>query len=280
MLHPQLTINAKGRLLSFETPRIMAILNVTPDSFYPGSRIGSPGEAVDRAGAMLEAGADVLDVGGMSSRPGAELIPGPEEMERVLPVISALHRAFPEALLSVDTVRADVARAAVEAGAAMINDISAGSIDPAMFETVAALQVPYVLMHMKGRPDNMRSHAEYENVTLEVLDFLALKLSGLRALGVKDVIVDPGFGFGKTIDHNYRLLKELAAFKIMDAPLLVGLSRKSMVYRVTGGEPADALPGASALHLVALQRGAGMIRTHDVAETAGIIKIFNRMKNA
>lgn len=274
------SLNCGGRLLTLDEPRLMGILNVTPDSFFSGSRVVSVAEWIDKAGQMLAEGAAILDVGGMSSRPGAPLIGIQEEIDRVLPAVASLAQAFPDAILSVDTVRAAVARAAVEAGASMVNDISAGSIDPELYATVASLGVPYILMHMKGQPENMSQQAQYEEVVTDVFDFLARELAALRALGVKDVVVDPGFGFGKTIDHNYRLLNKLHVFQALDVPVLAGLSRKSMIYKVLGTSPEQALNGTSVLHLVALQQGAQLLRVHDVAAAQEVITLWKRIKKA
>ncbi|MCB0635998.1 MAG: dihydropteroate synthase [Lewinella sp.] len=278
MLFPQKTINCGGRLLTLETPRIMGIINVTPDSFYAGSRRRELAAIVATAGDMLAAGADILDIGGMSSRPGAELISVPEELERVIPAIEAILATHPEALISVDTVRAEVARQAVSTGAVMINDISAGRIDPVMYDTAAGLRVPYILMHMRGTPADMQRQAEYEDVSLAVLDFLAAELAILREKGVSDVIADPGFGFGKTIDHNYQLLDKLHTLQILEIPILAGLSRKSMIYRVLGKEPADALNGTTALHMLALEQGARLLRVHDVGPAREVIQLWERLQ--
>jgi len=255
----------------------MGILNVTPDSFYSGSRVSETDDVLRRAEKMLEDGATFLDVGGMSSRPGAELVTEEEELKRVLPAIEAIHSRFPEALISIDTVWASVARKAVEAGACMVNDISAGRLDPKLYETVADLQVPYVLMHMQGTPRDMQRDPQYENVVEEVMDFLTMELGKLRELGVHDVILDPGFGFGKTVAHNYTLLRELSGLQILEAPLLVGISRKSMITRVLEVSPEEALNGTTALHMVALQEGARILRVHDVKEASEVIRIFSQL---
>ena len=255
----------------------MGILNVTPDSFYSGSRVSETDGVLRRAEKMLEDGATFLDVGGMSSRPGAELVTEEEELKRVLPAIEAIHSRFPEALISIDTVWASVARKAVEAGACMVNDISAGRLDPKLYETVADLQVPYVLMHMQGTPRDMQRDPQYENVVEEVMDFLTMELGKLRELGVHDVILDPGFGFGKTVAHNYTLLRELSGLQILEAPLLVGISRKSMITRVLEVSPEEALNGTTALHMVALQEGARILRVHDVKEASEVIRIFSQL---
>ncbi|MBK6903859.1 MAG: dihydropteroate synthase, partial [Saprospirales bacterium] len=271
MLSPQSTLNLRGHLLDLTTPQVMGILNLTPDSFFPGSRMQGTDALLEKAEQMLSEGASILDLGGMSSRPGAEMISEEEELRRVVPAIEALVRRFPDALLSVDTVRSRVARESVQAGAAMINDISAGRLDPAMYETVASLRVPYVLMHMKGMPDTMQKDPVYEDVLIEVMDFLIAELGKLRDLGIHDVILDPGFGFGKTVAHNYELLKNLSTFQILERPLLVGISRKSMITRVLGVSPAEALNGTTALHMVALQEGAKILRVHDVKEAVEVV---------
>lgn len=278
MLHPHLTINCRGRLLELSTPIVMGILNVNQDSFYAGSRLSEKSELLKRAEQMLREGAGLLDVGGMSSRPGAEIIPQEEELQRIIPAIEALHVAFPEALISVDTIRAKVAREAVAAGAVMVNDISAGRFDEDLYPTVAELQVPYVLMHMQRRPETMQQEPSYENVVLEVLDFLTTELARLRALGVKDVLIDPGFGFGKTVGHNYQLLRSLHTFQIPGVPILVGISRKSMICKVLRVNPPDALNGTSVLHLAALQQGARVLRVHDVQPAMEVIRLWQQME--
>ncbi len=277
MLSPQSTINLRGHLLDLTTPQVMGILNLTPDSFFPGSRMQGTDALLEKAEQMLSEGASILDLGGMSSRPGAEMISEEEELRRVVPAIEALVRRFPDALLSVDTVRSRVARESVQAGAAMINDISAGRLDPAMYETVASLRVPYVLMHMKGMPDTMQKDPVYEDVLIEVMDFLIAELGKLRDLGIHDVILDPGFGFGKTVAHNYELLKNLSTFQILERPLLVGISRKSMITRVLGVSPAEALNGTTALHMVALQEGAKILRVHDVKEAVEVVRVYGAL---
>lgn len=277
MLHPQRTLNCKGRLLTLDRPLVMGILNLTPDSFFEGSRVQNGGGLLARAEQMLAEGADILDIGGMSSRPGSDVISQEEELKRVLPAIEALHRHFPQAILSVDTVRASVARQAVEAGASLVNDISAGRLDEAMYETVAALRVPYVLMHMQGTPRTMQQDPHYDDVVVEILDFFIAEMEKLRALGVHDIILDPGFGFGKTLAHNYELLRGMQAFQILEAPVLAGLSRKSMITRLLGVSPAEALNGTTALHLAALQNGARILRVHDVKEAVEVVKIFQQL---
>ncbi len=274
MLPVPRTLNCNGRLLTLDQPRIMGILNATPDSFYAGSRVDSVQAAVDRAGAMLAAGADILDIGGMSTRPGADVIDPAEEADRVGPVISAVARAFPEAIISVDTVYAATARLAVGAGAGMVNDISAGSLDEHLLATVAELGVPYVLMHMQGRPENMKQRTDYDDLLTDIWDFLARKISHLRSLGQLDIIVDPGLGFGKTIEQNFKILHNLHAFRTLDLPLLVGLSRKSMIWKTLEVDPSAALNGTTALHVIALQQGANILRVHDVAPAREVVRLL------
>ncbi len=280
MLHPQQTLRCGHQLLDLSEPQVMGILNITPDSFFDGGKYQSVQAAVDRAGRMLEEGAAILDVGGMSSRPGAEIISPEEELERVLPVLDGLHAAFPQAPLSIDTIRAEVARQAVRAGACMINDISAGRYDPGLFAAVAELNVPYILMHMQGEPKTMQRGPAYKDVVLEVLDFFLENVAKLRALGVVDILLDPGFGFGKTVAHNYRLLQELRTFQMLDCPILAGLSRKSMICRVLEVAPAQALNGTTALHMVALQQGARLLRVHDVREARQVIRLWTELEKA
>jgi dihydropteroate synthase len=279
MLYPRLTLNCRGRLLSLEEPVVMGILNVTPDSFFDGGRYNSKDDVLRQTERMLEEGAAIIDIGGMSSRPGAELIAVEEEMQRVLPPIQAIASAFPKAIVSIDTVRSQVAREAVEAGASIVNDISAAAFDEAMYPTVAALGVPYVLMHMQGSPKTMQRHPEYEDVVQEVLDFLIAEIGKLRALDVKDIVLDPGFGFGKTVAHNYQLLKQMHVFGITELPVLAGLSRKSMINKVLKTKPEHALNGTTALNMVALQQGAKILRVHDVRPAVETIKLWQQLNN-
>ncbi|MAT55451.1 MAG: dihydropteroate synthase [Saprospirales bacterium] len=279
MLHSQLTINCRGKLLSLESPVVMGILNATPDSFFDGGKHAEVTAALHRCEAMLKEGAAIIDVGGMSSRPGADIIDEEEELRRVLPVVEAIVREFPDTVISIDTVRSVVARACVEAGASIVNDISAGRLDPEMYPTVAGLGVPYILMHMKGTPSDMQLDPEYDDVVQEVLDFLIAETGKLRSLGVKDIILDPGFGFGKTVDHNYQLLKNLQVLKMLECPILAGISRKSMICKVLEVNPPAALNGTTALHMVALQQGAGILRVHDVKEAVEVIKLWQQLES-
>jgi dihydropteroate synthase len=279
MLYEQTTLNCNGHLLDLTDPIVMGIINVTPDSFYKGSRFIGEEAVLTQAERMLTEGGAILDIGGMSSRPGAEIISETEELKRVLPVIKAIIKRFPDALISIDTIRSNVAKACVAEGACMVNDISAGKYDPQMFETVAALQnVPYILMHMKGdTPDTMQKQAFYDDITVEILDFLIEKIGILRGLGVKDILIDPGFGFGKTIPHNYTLLKHLHVFKILEVPILAGLSRKSLIWKTLNITPEEALNGTSILNFVALQQGAKILRVHDVQEAVQAIQLFKKL---
>lgn len=277
MLHPQKTINCKGSLLLLEKPAIMGVLNLTPDSFFDGGKYADLQSVLRQAEKMIQEGAAILDVGGVSTRPGAALPNLATELSRVIPVVEALASRFPETILSIDTFRAAVARAAVEAGAGMVNDISAGKLDPDLYATVAEIQVPYVLMHMQNTPATMQINPEYGDVVLEVTDFFIREIGVLRSLGVKDIMLDPGFGFGKLPEHNFRLLQMLDSFAFLEFPLLAGLSRKSMVYKTLGITPEEALNGTTALNMVALQRGARLLRVHDVKEARETIALFEQL---
>jgi dihydropteroate synthase len=252
----------------------MGILNTTPDSFYEKSRTNSVDTAVNRARQMIADGATILDVGGYSSRPGAADISQQEELDRVLPVIEAIRQHFPEAYMSIDTFRAEVAREAVAAGACLINDISGGSLDTDMFETVARLQVPYVLMHMRGTPQNMKSQTEYGDILKEMIDYFQKKVYQLRQLNIKDIILDVGFGFAKTIEQNYFLLRNLEVFNILGLPILAGLSRKSLIYKRLGIQVSEALNGTTVLNTLALTKGASVLRVHDIKEAVETVKLF------
>ena len=280
MLHQQTTLNCKGRLLDISQPIIMGILNTTPDSFYDGGQYAAITPALQQAERMLSEGATIIDIGGMSSRPGAQIISVEEELKRVIPAIDAIHQAFPGAIISIDTVRSQVAKTAVEHGASIVNDISAGRIDPELYKTVAQLGVPYVLMHMQGKPGNMQDKPDYNDVVQEVLDFLIREIDKLRQLGVNDIIIDPGFGFGKTVAHNYQLLKHFHLFQVIGVPILAGLSRKSMICKVLKVNPPKALNGTTALHMVALQEGAKILRVHDVKEANEVIRLWQELENA
>ena len=273
------SINCKGELIDLSVPRIMGIINVTPDSFYDGGVTIDLDSIVEQGGRMLEAGASFLDVGGYSTRPGATDISPTEEIERVLPAIRALLSNFPDALISVDTFRAEVARVCIEAGAAMINDISGGQMDPEMLPTVSDLQVPYVMMHSRGNPRTMQSLTDYDQVTRDVTRFFAERLLAARELGINDIIIDPGFGFAKTLEQNYTLLEEMEQLHLLEVPIAVGVSRKSMIYKLLGSTPAEALNGTTVLQTIALLKGADILRVHDVAEARECITLVSQLKS-
>jgi len=268
------TLNAGGKLIDLSTPKVMGIINLTPDSFYAGSRKQDISSALQQAEKMLTDGADFLDIGAYSSRPGAEDISIQEELDRLLPVVEAITKAFPAAVLSIDTFRAQVAEAAIKVGAHIINDIGGGELDTDMFATVARLQVPYILMHMKGTPQNMNQLAQYEDVFNEVFDYFTDKYHQLKQLGVKDVILDPGFGFAKRAEHSYTLMNRLQDFNALQLPVLVGISRKNMIYKTLGITAAEALNGTTALNTIALTKGANILRVHDVKEAVEAVKIW------
>lgn len=273
------SIRIKDKLYDFKDPKVMGILNVTPDSFYAGSRVGS--EAASRASEMLAEGADILDIGGYSSRPGAEDISSEREYDRLAPALDAIRSEHPEAIISVDTFRADVARKTVEYFAVdIINDISGGTLDPEMRDTVAALGTPYILMHMRGTPATMQQMCRYDDVVADVLSELAFKTDDFRQAGVHDIIVDPGFGFAKTIEQNYRLLAALNLFHETGCPVLAGISRKSMLFKPLGIAPDDAGAATVAVHSMALMLGADIIRVHDVRQAVQSVKIFKMLKEA
>ena len=271
------TLNCKGRLLVVDKPLVMGIINATPDSFYDGSRFSRVDQAIAIAEKMLNDGADILDIGGQSTRPGSEQISADEEIGRVVPAIKAITEKFKNVFISIDTYYSKVAKAAIEAGASIVNDISSGSIDDKMIGTVADLKVPYVLMHMKGTPQTMQQNADYENVTLEVLDFFIAKTHELKQAGVLDVIIDPGFGFAKKIEHNFELLKNLSVFKMLDKPILLGISRKSTIYKTLGKTADEALNGTTALNTIGLMNGASILRVHDVKEAKEAVTLFSAM---
>lgn len=265
-------------MINFSKPLVMGVVNLTPDSFYAASRLSNEAALLERVEQMLTDGAAILDLGGYSSRPGAAEVSLGDELERVVPAVCAVVRRFPEAIISVDTFRAEVAKAAVAEGAVIVNDITAGEGDKQMWDTVAALQVPYFLMHKQGTPQNMQKKPTYHDVTAEIIQYLSRKVYDCRQKGIKDVVVDPGFGFGKTIAHNYTLLKQLKAFQMLNCPLLVGVSRKSMIYKLLEITPEKALPATAALHLFALQNGANILRVHDVKEAVDCVTLYEQLK--
>jgi len=274
-------INAGGRLIDLEIPRVMGILNITPDSFYPGSRFNTDTEILNAAAKMLEDGADILDVGGYSSRPGAKDISAEEERDRVLRVIKLVNREYPDAIISVDTFRAEIAREAVlGCGAMIINDISGGDADNNMFKVVEELNVPYVMMHMKGDPRTMQINPVYDDIVADILKWFGERIFKLKSAGVKDIIIDPGFGFGKTIKHNFELLRRLDDFSIAGLPVLVGISRKSMIWKTLNIQSEGALNGTTALNTIALFNGADILRVHDVKEAVEAVKLVSRIRKS
>ncbi len=256
----------------------MGIINITPDSFYDGGKFQTTWQVVKHAEQLLQEGAAILDLGAASTRPGAQLIDATEEKERLLPVIKGILKRFPDAVLSVDTYHSETAIMAIDEGAHIINDVSAGSIDKAMFNTIAHLQVPYIIMHMQGTPASMQQRPIYKDLIKDISSFFAHRIAHLNSIGVSDIIIDPGFGFGKTLEHNYNLLNQLDFFRIFELPLLVGVSRKSMINQVLGTKPEDGLNGTTVLNTIALQKGANILRVHDVRQAVEAIKIVKMLK--
>lgn len=274
------TINTNGKLMDLSTPQVMGILNITPDSFYAGSRVEDEAEITRRVTQIFSEGADMIDVGAYSSRSGADDVTPEEEMKRLRKGLGIVRKLYPEAVVSVDTFRADVAQMCVEEfDVQIINDISGGMLDANMFATVARLGVPYILMHMKGTPQTMQNQPHYDNVVREVMLYFAEKVQQLRDLGAKDIILDPGFGFAKTLDHNYQLMEHLEDFRLLELPILVGVSRKSMIYRLLDSTPQEALNGTTVLNTVALMKGANILRVHDVKECVEAVRITETMRN-
>lgn len=278
-LNRKTTLNLQGRLVDISKPTVMGILNLTPDSFYNNSRIDSADDALRRTETFLNEGAKFIDIGAYSSRPGAAEVSEAEELSRMVPMVEIISKKFPEAWLSIDTFRAKVAKESIEAGAHLINDISGGELDEAMFQTAADLQVPYILMHMRGTPQNMQQQTGYSNIGLDLVDYFSQKIASLRKLGVKDIILDPGFGFAKTTDENYQLLNQLEELDIFELPMLVGFSRKSMIYNFLGNDPQEALNGTTILNTIALMKGAGILRVHDVKAAAECIALVEKTRS-
>ena len=273
-----MTINCKGSLIDLSMPRVMGVLNITPDSFFDGGKYKDEKSMLTQVEKMLKEGATFIDVGAYSSRPGAAHVTEAEELRRILPVVDVLLKEFPESILSIDTFRSSVAKETVQLGAAIINDISGGNMDSNMFATVAEVQVPYILMHMLGTPQNMQQNPVYKNVTQEIISFFADKIFKLHQLKVNDVLIDVGFGFGKTIAHNFEILKNLALFKSLEAPILAGVSRKSMLYKTLGISANEALNATTSANTIALLNGANILRVHDVKEAVEAIKIVQQLK--
>ena len=272
-----MTINCNGTLIDLTIPKVMGILNITPNSFFDGGNYTNEDAILNQVEKMLLEGATFIDIGAYSSKPGAEFVSEEEELARLLPVIELILSKFPETLISVDTFRSEVAKKAIAKGAVLINDISAGLLDDEMLETVAGLQVPYIMMHMKGNPQTMQSLAVYDDVVKEMLFYFSERINVARSFGLNDIIVDPGFGFAKTMEHNYEIMQNLDYFSILELPILVGVSRKSMIYKLLENTPQEALNGTTVLNTVALQKGASILRVHDVKEAVECIKIYQNL---
>lgn len=272
------TINCKGNLIDLSTPKVMGVINLTPDSFYDGGKLTSEKEILLQANKMLQEGATFLDLGAYSSRPGAQFVSEKEEIHRLLPVIKILLNEFPETLLSIDTFRSNVANESIYAGASLINDISAGTLDDHMFKIIAQHQVPYVMMHMRGTPETMMQNTDYTDLTKEVIYYFSERIAKARSFGINDLIADPGFGFSKTLDQNYELFNDLELFRYLNVPLLIGISRKSMIQKKIKTTAADSLNGTTALHAIAIQKGASILRVHDVKEAFETINLLQNLK--
>jgi dihydropteroate synthase len=272
-----MTINCKGYLIDLSQPKIMGILNITPNSFYDGGKYKDELQILNQVERMLQDGATFIDVGAYSSKPNAEFVSEAEEISRLIPIIKLLIKKFPNILLSVDTFRSQVAKLAIENGVAMVNDISAGMLDKKMIETVAKLQVPYIMMHMRGNPQTMQSLANYEDVVKEMIFYFSERIQLARSFGMNDILIDPGFGFAKTLEQNYEVLQKLELFSILELPLLAGISRKSMIYKTLENSAEEALNGTTVLNTIALQKGAKILRVHDVKEAVECVKLINKL---
>lgn len=273
-----MTINCKGQLIDLSNPKVMGILNVTPDSFYDGGENDSEQIVIDKVQGMLDDGATFIDIGAYSSKPNAEFVTEEEELDRILPIVKLLVKVFPTIIISVDTFRSKVAKASIEAGASIINDISAGELDENMMQTAAVLKVPYIMMHMRGTPKTMQSLTDYQDIIKEMLFYFSEKVSKARSLGISDLIIDPGFGFAKTLEQNFEVMDKLELFRMLDLPLLSGISRKSMIYKTLGNNPSEALNGTTVLNTISLMKGASILRVHDVKEAVEAVKLFEKMK--
>lgn len=270
-------INCKGQLIDLSIPKVMGILNVTPNSFFDGGRYKNEEEIIAQAGKMLSEGATFIDIGAYSSKPSAEFVTEAEEIERIIPVIELILKRFPEALLSVDTFRAEVTKASIESGAAIINDISAGELDDKMFDVIAEYNIPYIMMHMRGNPQTMQTLTQYDDIVKEMLFYFSEKVKKARSLGINDLILDPGFGFAKTIDQNYEVLQKMELFNLLEIPVLAGVSRKSMIYKTLGNSAQEALNGTTVINTIALSKGAKILRVHDVKEAVECVTLFKKM---
>jgi dihydropteroate synthase len=271
-------INCKGTLVDLSQPKIIGILNVTPDSFFDGGKYTNEAELLKQAEAMLSDGADFIDIGAYSSKPNAEFVSEDEELQRIVPIVELVLKHFPETIISVDTFRAAVAKACVESGAAIVNDISAGMLDEKMLETVGQLKVPYIMMHMRGTPQTMVKLTQYDDIVKEMLSYFAERITTARSFGINDIIIDPGFGFAKTLQQNYEVLNKMELFQIAGLPVLAGMSRKSMIYKLLGVTPQEALNGTTVLNTIALTKGANILRVHDVKEAKECIRIVSELR--
>ena len=273
-----MAINCKGQLIDLSSPKVMGILNVTPDSFYDGGENDNEQIILDKVQKMINDGATFIDIGAYSSKPNAEFVTEEEELDRILPIVKLLVKIFPTIIISIDTFRSKVAKASIEAGASIINDISAGELDESMMQTAAALKVPYIMMHMRGTPKTMQSLTDYQDIIKEMLFYFSEKVSKARSLGISDLIIDPGFGFAKTLEQNFEVMDRLELFQMLDLPLLSGVSRKSMIYKTLGNNPSEALNGTTVLNTISLMKGASILRVHDVKEAVEAVKLFEKMR--
>jgi dihydropteroate synthase len=272
-----MTINCKGQLIDLSTPKVMGILNVTPNSFFDGGKYHDESELLTQVGKMISDGATFIDIGAYSSKPSAEFVSEEEELGRIIPAVQLILKHFPDALLSIDTFRSEVAKVCIENGAAIINDISAGNLDVGMFDVIAKYKVPYIMMHMRGTPQTMQSMTHYEDIVKEMLFYFSEKVNKARSLGINDLIIDPGFGFAKTIDQNYEVLRKAELFQLLELPLLVGVSRKSMIYKTLNSNAKEALNGTTVLNTIALTKGANILRVHDVKEAVECVQLWSEI---
>lgn len=272
-----MTINCKGQLIDLSTPKVMGILNITPNSFFDGGKYKNESEVLSRVEKMISEGATFIDVGAYSSKPSAEFVSEKEEIERIIPFIDSIIKHFPNAILSIDTFRSEVAKACIESGAAIINDISAGLLDDKMLETIAKYKTPYIMMHMKGTPQTMQKFIQYDDIVKEILFYFSERIAAARHLGINDLIVDPGFGFAKTTEQNYEVFKKMELFELFELPVLIGISRKSMIYKTLNFSAEEALNGTTVLNTIALTRGANILRVHDVKEAVECVTLFNKI---
>lgn len=272
-----MTINCKGELIDLSIPKVMGILNVTPNSFFDGGKYKNEDEIISRVDKMLFEGATFIDIGAYSSKPSAEFVTEQEEIDRIVPAIELILKHFPKTLLSVDTFRAEVAKASIESGAAIINDIAAGELDDKMFDVIAQYNIPYIMMHMRGNPQTMQSLTQYDDIIKEMMFYFSEKVKKARSLGINDLILDPGFGFAKTTDQNFEVMQKMELFNILELPVLAGISRKSMIYKTLGNTPQEALNGTTFLNTIALTKGAKILRVHDVKEAVECVTLFNKI---